>query len=57
MVSQPFLQARHPQVIIMSASEMLLQEAMDAHADAIIAKPFDIYTLIDTVGRLANAES
>jgi CheY-like chemotaxis protein len=44
-------------VIIMSASEMLLQEAGDVSADAVIAKPFDIDILIETVNRLAPAGS
>jgi CheY-like chemotaxis protein len=42
--------------IVMSASEMLLKEAKYARADAVIAKPFDIGILIDTVGRLTHAE-
>jgi CheY-like chemotaxis protein len=41
-------------VIIMSASEMLLTEARHSRADAVIAKPFDITTLIDTVDRLTH---
>jgi CheY-like chemotaxis protein len=43
-------------VIIMSASDMLLREARASRADAVIAKPFEIDTLIATVGRLAHAE-
>jgi len=43
-------------VIVMSASEVLLKEAENARADAVIAKPFDIGLLIDTVGRLTHAD-
>jgi CheY-like chemotaxis protein len=44
-------------VIIMSASETLLRRALDVHADAVIAKPFDIDMLLETVGRFAPAQA
>jgi len=44
-------------VIIMSASEMLREEAKKCCADAVIEKPFDIDVLLETVGRLAATAS
>lgn len=42
-------------VIIMSASEVLREKSVDCHADAVISKPFDIDSLLDTVGQFAQA--
>jgi DNA-binding response OmpR family regulator len=54
MVKQNPATVRMP-VIIMSASETLLKKAVDARADAVIAKPFDIDMLLETVGRFVQA--
>ena len=40
-------------VILMSASEVLRNEAKKSCADAVIEKPFDIAVLLDTVGQFA----
>lgn len=40
-------------VIIMSASESLREQARNASADAVIAKPFDIDYLVSTVHQFA----
>jgi two-component system alkaline phosphatase synthesis response regulator PhoP len=42
-------------VIIMSASEVLREKSADCRADAVIPKPFDIDSLLDTVGQFAQA--
>jgi len=42
-------------VIIMSASETLRARGSDCAADAVIAKPFDIDNLLDTVSQFAPA--
>ena len=41
-------------VIIMSASEVLLRKGQSCDADAVLAKPFDIEILVDTVGQFAS---
>jgi CheY-like chemotaxis protein len=40
-------------VILMSASEIMREEAKKSRADAVLEKPFDIEVLLDTVGRFA----
>ena len=44
-------------VIIMSASERLREQARVAHADAVIAKPFNIDDLVLAVNRLVASAS
>jgi CheY-like chemotaxis protein len=43
-------------VIIMSASEVLRDEAKKCRADAVLEKPFDIDVLLDTVGKFASSD-
>ena len=43
-------------VIIMSASEVLRDEAKRCCADAVLEKPFDIDVLLNTVGRFASSD-
>lgn len=43
-------------VIVMSASERLLQEGEASCANAVLPKPFDLDLLIDTVNQLAYVE-
>ena len=40
-------------VIIMSASEVLREKGAGCYADAVIAKPFDIDSLVNTVSQFA----
>ncbi|MEO8288336.1 MAG: response regulator [Chloroflexota bacterium] len=48
---------RNLPIVIMSASETMLRNALRSSADAIIQKPFDIDKLLLTIGRFAPAPS
>lgn len=43
-------------VIVMSASQSLRDQARSCHADAILAKPFDIDMLVSTVEQFAYSK-
>lgn len=46
--------ARRPPILVVSAAENARARAAEIHADAVLAKPFDVGVLVHTVRRLAH---